>query len=458
MVDGRLEPEPAITAERHLEDCRACRDAFAALSAQDESLGRALEHDPGDAYFESFSERVTQKIAEGGKFAPVAGSPFERFTDWFSVPQNLAVAGAVGAVVIGVGTALIVAQQSAHRVAENDKLVARMEERGGAAAPPPTALNQPLSEHERHQRDLDASAEPGATLGLSEEAARQAQEFRKGRDDGAAKAVEVKRNALGDDEAARRTAPLASAPSAGLEGSDNAKSALRAQPLAVRGGSRENAFEGGTVQLCGEVVDVSGRPLRFANVVLVNRGANDQTDDHGRFCLTTTPGRDSLVVQLLGFSQLRSAVSVGSSPSDVRLTLKPVLGLTRSSRQRTEPVATSAPRAEHAEVSFSALPETLQKVADLAQRLSTVAARSHDARQYEAAALQWRRVLESVVGTPLEVSARGRMAEMLYHAWDAEPDHRRAQAAREALTAYLVRAPIGPERNRATLWLDKVAQ
>ena len=54
-----------------------------------------------------------------------------------------------------------------------------------------------------------------------------------------------------------------------------------------------------------------------------------------------------------------------------------------------------------------------------------------------------------------------RMVELTgvrYHAWEASPDLRREQAAREALTAFLVRAPVGAERNRATLWLDKVAK
>jgi hypothetical protein len=216
------------------------------------------------------------------------------------------------------------------------------------------------------------------------------------------------------------------------------------------------------------VRDPSGRPLRFASVSLLGKNSGGQTDEHGRFCLPASPGRDSLLVQLVGFAPLRTGVSLTSAPNqEIRLTLEPIRALASSSRTMSEvqvggratakksagAVAQPAP-----EVTLSSLPDSLRGYAELAQRLSSVAARSRDAKQHEAAAAQWERLLVGVMGTSLEIQTRGRIAEQRYQAWEAAPDLKRAQAAREALTAYLVRAPIGPERNRATLWLDNVAK
>jgi len=479
MLDGRLAPDRALAAERHLDDCRGCREAFAAASSQDEALGRALAHDPGDAYFESFAERVEQKIVEGGKRPAMAGSFLDRLREWFSVPRNLATAGAVGAVVIGVGTALIVAQQTNQDVMKNEKLAARMEQRGGAAAPPPTALNAPReTEDQRRQRTLDETAEPGATLGLSEEAARQAREFRvKDRTAdaplAAQRAQQVRKNALGDDEKVMAAAPAPAmarveSGSSTPPPADNVKSALRAQPMS-KTATREFAYDAAGARLCGEVRDPAGRPLRFASVTLLGRNTGEQTDEHGRFCLPVSPGRDSLLVQLVGFAPLRTGVALTSSPTqEIRLTLDPIRTLASSSRgamaevQAEKRVAAPSAAALGAravsELTLSALPDSLRPIGELAQRLSTVAGRSKDARQHEAAAAQWERLLIGVAGTSLEIPTRGRIAEQRYQAWEASPDPRRAQAAREALTGYLVRAPIGPERNRATLWLDNVAK
>ncbi len=62
LVDGALAGRARDEAERHLATCAACRDALAALSAQEEALRRTLTHDPGEAYFESFAGRVQERI------------------------------------------------------------------------------------------------------------------------------------------------------------------------------------------------------------------------------------------------------------------------------------------------------------------------------------------------------------------------------------------------------------
>src|SRR5206468_355507 len=65
LLDGALPARAAAEAERHVAGCASCRDALAALGAQEESLRRALTHDPGDAYFATFAERVSERIRAG---------------------------------------------------------------------------------------------------------------------------------------------------------------------------------------------------------------------------------------------------------------------------------------------------------------------------------------------------------------------------------------------------------
>lgn len=456
MLDGRLAPDRTVAAERHLDDCRACRESLAALSAQDEALGRALEHDPGEAYFESFADRVAMRVAEGGArgAAPAAPPLLGRLGEWLAVPRNLATAGAVGAVVIGVGTALIVAQQAQQGLPRNDQIASRVETRAAPAEPTPGAAPPPADPADSSPRDeADPGVEPGATLGLSEEAARQAREFRaRARETAAspeaARAGEARSELSGETSVPRDAAP---AP-AGSEAMSQVKAAARPQAAARRD------FAADPARVCGEVRDAQGRVLPFATVSLIGGGGTDQTNEQGRFCLQGRPGRDSVMVQMPGYRALRAAVTLGAAPQELRLTLDratPALATRGSRRGETSRPAAGAAAGP---ATLEALPDTLRKVAELAERLTEVAARSGDARQYEAAAVQWERLLASVRGSGLEVTARGRIAEMRYHAWQASPDQKRAQAAREALTAFLVRAPAGPERNRATLWLDQVAQ
>src|SRR2546423_570249 len=62
MLDRRMSESDRAAAERHLASCAQCRDAFAALAGQDAALRRTLTHDPGAAYFESFADRVENRI------------------------------------------------------------------------------------------------------------------------------------------------------------------------------------------------------------------------------------------------------------------------------------------------------------------------------------------------------------------------------------------------------------
>jgi anti-sigma factor RsiW len=96
LLDDALPAGERAAADAHLAGCDACRARLAELSSLDESVGRALTDDPGDAYFADFAERVERRIAAGEKPA----SNRQSFWGWFTSPRGLAFAGSTAALVL----------------------------------------------------------------------------------------------------------------------------------------------------------------------------------------------------------------------------------------------------------------------------------------------------------------------------------------------------------------------
>ena len=98
----------------HLVTCEPCRAELEALAALDRALEPALEHDPGEAYFDTFAARVTERLEAGGLISaghPAAGAARGGFAAWFSSPRRLALAGTVATVVVGGAIVLLTARQ-----------------------------------------------------------------------------------------------------------------------------------------------------------------------------------------------------------------------------------------------------------------------------------------------------------------------------------------------------------
>jgi len=101
LLDDALPAGERAAADAHLAGCDACRARLAEASALEESLGRALSHDPGEAYFADFAARVERRIAAGNK--PVSGqqSLWEKLTS----SRGLTLAGSTAALVLTAGLA-----------------------------------------------------------------------------------------------------------------------------------------------------------------------------------------------------------------------------------------------------------------------------------------------------------------------------------------------------------------
>jgi len=108
LLDDALPAPGRAACESHLAACAACRARLAEASAADASLRGALEHDPGEAYFESFADRVAARIAATpagtARREPGGRPPFWR---WLLSPSGLALVGSSAALVAVAGIAWV---------------------------------------------------------------------------------------------------------------------------------------------------------------------------------------------------------------------------------------------------------------------------------------------------------------------------------------------------------------
>jgi hypothetical protein len=269
-------------------------------------------------------------------------------------------------------------------------------------------------------------------------------------------------------------------------GTDAAK---RVPATRALGDTRATADRG---LLCGEIRDDRGRPLSGAQVTLTDLGVGAITDRGGRFCVSAPVGIHSMMVMAIGFEPLRRGVTLSAETPQLVLTLRPVpttdTPVALETRGARKPAALSSPtpapvpasprpaaedapafggtladeqaasrsRLDPALAPFAGQPDTVRALALNAHRLGLEATRRGSAARFDAAAAEWEWVVRRTAGTAAESEARMRLAEARFNAWQAGPTPRRAQAATEALTAYIARAPAGSARNRAAEWLDRV--
>ena len=172
-IDGALDPDARRDAERHLAACHECRESVAELEAQDHTLVRLLEHDPGEAYFERFADRIAARIRSEGRSpaavaeahvlagvadvasadepppaterrlrqaAPPAGSLLEMIGRWLSGPR-LAWVGATAAVIAAGGVVFLISREGAFRTLSDRNITVRGRQvEGGAPAPPSASM------------------------------------------------------------------------------------------------------------------------------------------------------------------------------------------------------------------------------------------------------------------------------------------------------------------------------
>ena len=171
LVDGALAARALQDAERHLASCAACREALAALSAQEEAVRRVMTHDPGEAYFASFADRVGNRIRAEGLAGAQRRGAAERprqVASWGS-PRALAWIGAVATVVVGVGITFLVTREPNVGALRDQRTIERATR---AAAPTPAAEGKIEPAPEANERQNVAAPDAGAKQGAEGPAAR----------------------------------------------------------------------------------------------------------------------------------------------------------------------------------------------------------------------------------------------------------------------------------------------
>ncbi len=169
QIDGPRSGPTFDAAARHLESCEACRARLADMTALDADLSRALEHDPGEAYFASFADRVASRIAAEAAPARAAApvrEPRRGLFAWWNSPRQLAWAGGALGLVVVAALAVVLVRQNGMRATLDRLSAPETSAMRAPAASGPAAESAPQAANEIAP-PAAAPAEPGAASGAS---------------------------------------------------------------------------------------------------------------------------------------------------------------------------------------------------------------------------------------------------------------------------------------------------
>lgn len=515
-LDDAMAPAERAEADAHLAACEACQAKLVQMSSLERSLGDALTHDPGEAYFATFAERVAARIAAGEtRPATAAGVPAPRRSPWAWLlsPRGLSLAGGMAALLLTAGIAWLRFQHeevgAAFRAGAPHAVGSpRMEiavpspmnaTRDSAAPPPATALLPPREVRSpearadggaaRARAKAPANAEPApvsATVQRSQAQATAqsgaAEERASAPSPPAAPApAEEKQVAMAKHlfstapPPARALAqPPAQAPQAAAE--KDALAPGSAQGLAANApGARDEAqsragrADEAKLQLaeatplvvqCGRVSDTRGVPLGGVQLTLLGASTRStRSGPDGAFCLTRAVAGDTLILLHVGFEPVR--LVLGASTSLV-FGLEPVGtlgsrgGLVPGGNSESflhVPSAASAPAPDL----YAAEPDSVRAAVAQARQRTAIARREHTAEAWEAAASSWDRVAAKAAAYAA-TDARFQSLSALREAWHATPTTARAERLRVSLAAFVAGAPATlPERATAVRWQQELA-
>ena len=160
-LDGALPDAQAKDAAAHLAECASCRAQLAQLAALEGDIEKALTHDPGAAYFASFADRVSDRIAATATPARAAAAPAAAPRAWWQsllLPRGMMLAGAAAAFVI---VAALAVQLQSHGPQE---LAMRVAPQSSIPAAPGGEAGAPAAANPAAPPAGDAARQPAALL------------------------------------------------------------------------------------------------------------------------------------------------------------------------------------------------------------------------------------------------------------------------------------------------------
>jgi hypothetical protein len=499
--DGALSGAGKAAAERHLAACAECRARLAELASRDAEIAGALEHDPGEAYFASFADRVSARIAGA---APAAAPAARRgLAAWWGSPRRLAWAGAALSVIALSALVTTLAREHGPQELATQAVPPRAL---GAGSRADQALNAAPGAGAALKQETPAppaapaarAARPGASAAprafapapapaqLAPRAVAQApgsadhpaervhEEAALKRQAGASLAapqhvMEVRTLPNGEQEVVSRAPQFAPAPPVMLP---NGLSKPAAAPMAARSpapapvpspAADQAAGSPGALQgevgapapatglaTCGKVRDTKGRPAARALVTVPATGATVTAGADGSFCIDLPAGGGVLSVLAVGYRPARVHVGAADAAAPVAITLTPadVLapmapGATRDSSRfrggmtRTIARSLSLPRRAASDASAAAL------------KAGTVDAWNVAAARWETVALFER---ADAGAEPGFHAAEARVNAWLVGRTDAREGAALRAAAQKATVQFLDHAAPGTARDIALGW------
>jgi Carboxypeptidase regulatory-like domain/Putative zinc-finger len=463
-LDGALQGAARERAERHLAACAACREALAALAEQDAALHEVLEHDPGEAYFETFAARVDDRMRAAGLTGAQSRLGREGGWGWLSSPRRLAWLGTAAVLVVGAAIVMISGQPE-RSLLQSPEILQRVEP-PRSAGPSAKKESAPPVDTKRENEEARTRDERGAANGLAQAPPRPFAELVAGKD--AAKQTEpapangrlvapsraqaVRRTASGEDVPVAKSAPFAAPPPTATSSEANLEMAKRAaQPMESQSAPRQSIAPhaaaldqtpGGS--LCGRVVDNRQQPVPGATVALADRGLVATAGPDGRFCLDAPQGLHELSAMAVGYESARLQVRVEGPSSEALVTLRAISALESPGGLALRGGIAAGSR------SFFTGPSTASRAGE-AIALSARAESLRTAPSFDRAAEAWV-LAASTSKDDARPTALYRAADARVKAWQLTPTLARRTAARRAIDEFLRRAPAGTERDQALAW------
>ncbi len=437
LHDASLDARARAAAEAHLAGCAECRERLAELAAQDAALSRSLAHDPGEAYFATFADRVARRLADDARAGATPALSGWRL--WLA-PRRLAWAGSAVAVLIVAGIVAIQQEQpirlpasgsAARATAPTPVAAPYASAPPGAATPSSPATPEAAKDEGAARQKSEAPRAPAAALRNA--GAHSGVASGAGNTVGAA-GTPSPRGAPSEPAPAQQNAPpfAAAPPTSGASPSSAARKAL------------EREASGGAVS--------GAAPSR----ALINERRPGREEGPPPAAAQAPRAADQKTMTGLQELEQRKAAPMAMKPTASSFAPAPANRAADSLAMRLDVARDEAVSgaAIAADTLWSARALPFARVAD------SVAARSRrtrSARGLDVATGDWSRLALLVApGSPAQTEARFRAAEAAHDAWSIAPTAARRAAARTAVDRALA-TPLNASRRELLLrWRSRL--
>lgn len=449
-MDGELNEASTELVRRHMGACEECTLKFAALEEQEELLARAIVHDPGDEFFESFTAEVERHLLgakeSGGKSgassatararaARTAPTPPPAPAEEVAPPKPSKTRGTVTTSDPIAGWEPLASRESDDLDGDDsetslnaDVVNEHYSARRDAAPAHDSARRDPAPTHDSARRDAGTSHDSAPKAPPSPRPVPPARAERSG-----TPAIRPKPPARPVPRRPKIRRPAPSIPwyaamILALISSAAAVVASRTEPVSAWLDS--HVLQPAATQVDpGQTIDTPPVPSEApppAAGGVEESGLEDELD---------------------GESGISAPDTEEPKPQEASRFLKsdpPAAGGTRESSAQRDPLAP--------------LPPDIQARVRAAQRIGQTADADPTAARYEAAASEWERVIPLLAGKPQQTIGWFELASSRFRAWEMDPTPGRAASATTAIRAYLATAPQGPARDQARAWMARVSR